>query len=533
MPSRHNKRLAALALPLVAALCALPSLTAGATGPTTLTFAPNVTAYTGDYGEPGLSIDGNNVYATTPGDGGAVWGVSRDGGLTWTKKPTVRPPSGQVHGAAPGSDSDVAIGPDGNVYAGDLTIDGIEVSRSTDHGETFPQQTFVDTNLTADREWLAVDGRGDEATVYVAWHELSTGTMLIKRSTDGGKTFDLYPTLLYSQPTTAGESARNGTSIGGISTDGHGHVYISYGVSRLDTLPGAGVSPFISQIVVASSSDYGKTWKDVTVNPGYADANYGNFWMATGVDTGGNVYAVYSGRNHDATDPMQVFLQASADHGDTWSAPYVVSPPGGNSLFGWVAGGGPGVAVVAWYHTDADDKNASGIEWVTQVAQVRGLATGTPTVYRGTASDHVMHTGGICTFGILCGVIPNTSDDRTLLDFFKVTVAPDGMAAVVFSDNGDGRRDVTFAKQSGGPSAFVVSAPATGGSVGATGGTKSGSGRSGGSGSGSGGSGSGGSHLPATGLGGAGAAGVVAFAGLLFAGAALLRRRVTGTPARG
>jgi hypothetical protein len=527
MPNRRILGLCAAAV----ALCALPSLGAGAAGPATLTFAPNVTAYSGDYGEPGLSVHGSNVYATTPGSGGAVWAYSRDDGLHWTKGPTVKPPAGQVHGAAPGSDSDVAVGTDGTVYVGDLTIDGIEVSRSDDGGVTFPQQVFVDTNLTADREWLAVDGTGDEAIVYVAWHELATGTMLVKRSTDGGKTFDLTPTLVYSQPTTTGESVRNGTSIGQISTDSHGHVYISYGVTRLDTTNTAYVTLPISQIVVSVSSDYGKTWHDVTANPGYADSNFGNFWMATAVDSGGTVYAVYSGRQHDATDPMQVFLQASSDHGETWTAPYVVSPPGGNSLFGWVAGGGPGVAVVAWYHTDAADKNTNGIEWVTQVAQVRGLATGTPTVYRGTASDHVMHTGGICTFGILCGVIPNTSDDRTLLDFFKVTVAPDGMAAVVFSDNGDGRHDVTFAKQSGGPSAFVVSAPATGGSVGATGGTKSGSGGSGAGGSGSGGSGSGGSHLPATGLGGAGVAGVVAFAGLLFAGAALLRRRVTGAPA--
>ena len=507
------RRFLLLALPVLA----LPSLAAGAATTGTLTFGPNVTVYSGDYGEPGLAIHGSNVYATTPGDGGAVWAVSRDGGATWTKKPTVKPPASETHGAAPGSDSDVAVGPDGNVYVGDLTIDGIEVSRSTDGGETFTRQTFVDTNLTADREWIAVDGRGDEAIVYVAWHELSTGTMLLKRSTDGGQTYDLYPTLLYSQPTTVGESVRNGTSIGQIATDGQGHVHISYGVSRVDTTPGTTLVP-ISKIVVASSSDFGKTWTDVVVNDGFADANYGNFWMATAVDTGGTVYAAYSGFDH-AGERMKVYLQASADHGATWSPPYVVSPPDGHSLFGWVAGGGPGVAVAAWYHTDAPDKDANGIEWVTQVAQVRGLAAGTPTaVYRGTASDHVMHTGGICTFGILCGLVPGTSDDRSLLDFFKVTVAPDGMAALTFSDNGDGRRDVTFAKQSGGPSAFAVSAPSTGG--------KGGTGSSGSPGSGPG--GSGGSRIPSTGIGGLGATGLATAGAALLGTGAVLRRRRTG-----
>jgi hypothetical protein len=533
MPIPRRLALAA-AVPLVLAACVLPTLASSVAAAPSLTFAPNVTVYSGSYGEPGLAFHEQNVYVTTPGDGGAVWGVSRDDGKTFEKRPTVKPPAGQTQGVASGSDSDVATGPDGTVYVGDLTIDGIEVSRSVDGGKTFPQQVFLNTNAAADREWLAVDGSGDEAIVYVAWHELASGTMLLKRSTDGGKTFDTVPHLLYSQGTTAGESARNGTSIGSVSTDGKGHVYVSYGVTRLDTTGTQYVTPTISQIVVAVSGDYGVTWKDVTVNPGYADANYGNFWMATAVDQAGIVYATYSGRDHDATDPMRVYLQASSDFGATWTEPFVVSPEGGNSLFGWVAGGGPGVAVVAWYHTDAADKNVPTITWVTQVAQVRGLAgtaTGTPTgtgaakvaaaapvVYRGTASDHVMHTGGICTFGILCGVIPNTSDDRSLLDFFKVTVAPDGMAAVVFSDNGDGRKDVTFAKQNGGPSAFTAKPPSTGGRPpGGSGG--SGSGGSGGAG------GSGGGSMPATGL---DTATLLGAAGLLLAAAAVLRRRAVG-----
>jgi uncharacterized membrane protein YgcG len=530
------RRLRLLAGPLVLAACALPTLASRAATTPTLTFGPNVTAYTGDYGEPGIAIHEQNVYVTTPGDGGAVWGVSRNGGTTFAKKPTVKPPPGQNQGVLSGSDSDVAVGTDGTVYVGDLTIDGIEVSRSNDGGTTFPQQVFVNTDAAADREWLAVDGVGDEAIVYVAWHELATGTMFVKRSVDGGKTFDNVPHLLYSNPQTGGESAHNGTSIGQVSTDGRGHVYVSYGVTRLDTPPGSAVTPFISKIIVAVSADYGVTWKDVVVNPGYTDANYGNFWMATAVDKSGIVYATYSGRDHDATDPMRVYLQASVDNGDTWTEPFVVSPEGGNALFGWVAGGGPGVAVVAWYHTDAEDKNLPAIEWHTQVAQVRGLVatpppgaafavapgvtqTGVPVVYRGTASDHVMHTGGICTFGILCGVVPNTSDDRSLLDFFKVTVAPDGMAAVVFSDNGDSRQDVTYAKQVGGPSAFPP--PATGGTGGDTGGT-GGAGGAGGGGSGGGGGAGGGGGLPATGLDLAALAGA---AGALLVTAAVLRRR--------
>jgi hypothetical protein len=458
-----RRRLRWLAIPLLFAVALVAAPASSTPVVPTLKFSKNIAAYEhSSYGEPGLA-DGptGEVYVTTPGDGGAVWGRSLNSGKSFELLPTVRPPAGQGRGASPGSDSDVAVSRDGQVFVGDLTIDGIEVSRSRDKGKTFPLQTFVDTRATADREWLAVDGVGNEAIVYVAWHELSTGTMLVVTSQDAGKTFGL-PVPLYSSPQTLIESAHNGTSIGQIATDGKGHAYVNYGVTRIDTASAKyGTSP-ISKIVVASSSDYGKTWRDVVANPGYPAANYGNFWMASAVDRAGNVFITYAGRNNDAVDPQRVYLQASKDHGTTWTEPIVVSPPVGNSLFAWVAGGGNDVAVVGWYHTDAKDKDAS-VDWVVQMAQVRGLLAGKPRIIRGTASDHVMHHGGICTLGIFCGVLPGSSSDRSLLDFFKVSVDPrTGMAEVVFSDNYE-TRQVTYARQINGPSAYDTSF--TGGDV--------------------------------------------------------------------
>jgi hypothetical protein len=446
---------ALLGLGLLVAVAA-PVVPAGADDalPGPITFGQNKIAYTTDYGEPGLDIapDGT-IYVTTPGSGGARWSRSDNLGVSWTTSKVVKPP-GAPQTLTSGSDSDVAVAADGTVYMADLTIDGIEVSKSTDKGATFPQQTFIP--FSADREWLATDGPHGE-TVYCAWHELATGTMLVEVSTDCGKTFGA-PHPIYSQPATVAESAHNGTSIGGISTDGAGGVSILYGVTRPDTTDTTYGTPPISEIHMGMSRDSGATWSDVTVNPGAADANFGMFWMSSGVDTAGNLYAVYSGYAHKG-EPDHVWLQESTDKGATWTAPYRVDDEGGNDLFGWVAGGGPGVAVVAWYHTDNVSKDANDSQWIVNVAQVRGLTTPAPHNETVAASNHIMHVGGICTLGIFCGVLPGSSSDRTLLDFFKVDVDPTGMVEVVWSENSSGkavggRTGVGFARQAGGESAL-------------------------------------------------------------------------------
>jgi hypothetical protein len=328
----------------------------------------------------------------------------------------------------------------------------------------------VFVNGTSDREWLGVDGPHGE-DVYLTYHEIGTGTMLFSASHDRGDTFSPQ-TVIYSQPTTVAQSAHNGTSIGNITVDPHGYLYVTYGTTRLTTTDTTYGSPPISSIQISISKDKGASWHDVDVNPGADDANYGNFWMSNAVDSAGNVYAVYSGYAHKG-EPMHVWLQESRDHGETWSKPYAVDNvltgrPVGQDLFGWVAGGGPGVAVVSWYHTDAANKDADGIDWVVPVAQVRKLDTATPQVVYGIASDHSVHHGPICTLGTFCGILPGSSSDRSLLDFFKVAVAPDGMPEVVWSDNnridGGAKTGVGFARQVGGLSAFaptVTSAPRT------------------------------------------------------------------------
>ena len=507
---RGMRRPLLLAACLLAGSAALAVPAHSSTARTGLTFGKNTYAYTADYGEPSIAISPTGtVYASTPGDNGAVLARSDDKGATWTKLPTAVSTATQA--ALKGGDSDVVVAKDGTVYAADLNVDGITVFRSTDKGRTFPQQAFI--NSTSDREWLAVTGPHGE-NVYVVWHEIATGTMLGAVSHDSGKTFGV-PQVLYSNPGTTAESAHDGTAIGGVSTDSHGRVFVTYATSLLTTTDTTYGTPPVNSIHISVLDPEATSWTDYPVNPGTPDANYGNFWMASSVDKGDNVYAVYSGYAHKG-EPMHVWLQESTDHGRTWTKPFAVDSvlPGaeGQDLFGWVAGGGDGVAVVSWYHTASPNKDADGIDWTVPVAQVRGLTSGHPSVVYGLASDHSVHHGPICTLGTFCGILPGSSTDRSLLDFFKVAVGPDGMPAVTWSDNnrvdGAAKTGVGYARQVGGPSAFRTTLPAGTAPRVSVPGTPTATGR-----------GSSG-HLAATGLGGA-----VPLAALaLLAGALVVRR---------
>jgi hypothetical protein len=447
--------LALLAVPVVGLAVLAP--TSGAATRAPLTFGTNTYPYVANYGEPGIAVSPTGtVYVSTPGDGGAVLARSDNQGRTWVKLKTAKTNAKQA--ALTGGDSDVIVARDGSVYAADLNGDGITVFRSTDKGVTFPQQTFI--NFSADREWLATTGPHGE-NVFVVWHELATGTMLAETSHDKGKTFGP-PEVVYSNPQTIAESAHDGTSIGGVSTDAAGRVFVSYATSRMTTTDTTYGTPPVNTVKMSVRDPETGRWTDHLVTAGADDANYGNFWMASAVDRGGYVYAVYSGYAHKG-QPMHIWLQRSTDHGVTWTAPYAVDNalpgPTGQDLFGWVAGGAKGVAVVSWYHTTASNKDLTTIDWRVAVAQVRNLGTAKPSVLWGYASDHSVHHGAICTLGLFCGILPGSSSDRSLLDFFKVAVMPNGQPIVSWSDNNrvddGGRTGVGVARMVAGPSAYV------------------------------------------------------------------------------
>src|ERR1041385_8345368 len=80
-----------------------------------------------------------------------------------------------------------------------------------------------------------------------------------------------------------------------------------------------------------------------------------------------------------------------------------------------------------------------------------------------SGQPYVTHKGGICNLGLLCSL---NGGDRSLADFFQVSIGPDGLANVSFADNGPfplpgGNPDISqsgthteFARQTSGPLAL-------------------------------------------------------------------------------
>jgi len=132
-------------------------------------------------------------------------------------------------------------------------------------------------------------------------------------------------------------------------------------------------------------------------------------------------------------------------------------------VFRWTAAGGGGRIAVVWSrgsggaagseskYRDPGDANTT---WTVAAAQITGASSTKPTVasYSETVSP-VIHTGDICQNGINCDVL---GGDRTLLDFFEVSIDTAGRANIAYaSDAGSpGTASVGYIRQNTGASAW-------------------------------------------------------------------------------
>jgi hypothetical protein len=174
------------------------------------------------------------------------------------------------------------------------------------------------------------------------------------------------------------------------------------------------------------SADFGRSWSErfvANIRTGSTTCSVA-LSPVTAVDAAGTVYVVWSAGDPalptglKEAETLVVFLSYSLDHGQTWTAPRVISNPAKDSRMPWITAGAPGRVSVAWY------ENTRGLpgetvpdEWNVRLWESVTADSERPesvTILLNTAPSHL---GTICTSGLTC-----SASDRSLLDFFEITL---------------------------------------------------------------------------------------------------------------
>ena len=415
--------------------------------------------------EPSISVDKKgNIAVCAPGSpGGTQLWLSKDDGHSFDYTHT------EGNG---GGDCEIHFLPDGRLVNSDLAITTSYISVSEDGGHTWRQTD--DAGQEQDRQWFASFDQG-EPTLYHVYHGIVEEYEFFVKSTDGGETWSL-PVLINSADQFAGPPgviAKPGdtaslvdqgynTFSGPMVVDQKtGDLYVAYSISNAQSNVAAihGFGPTRGVVVAHSPSGDLGTWTNryaaVTNDPAPTGGTVNGAifpWLA--IDDAGTVYVIF---NSSVGGTFHTYYAYSTDKTETWSEPIKVdaNPDGvGGTVYAVGQGGTPGVLDLAWMSSSkglGPDDLAN--EWHVDFAQIRNAGTATPQITRSRVSDHIIHKGQICQMGLLCV----TGGDRSLGDFFELAIGPDGMAQIVWADNGreDEPREVYWAKQTSGASAFA------------------------------------------------------------------------------
>ena len=277
------------------------------------------------HSETSIAVNGNNIIISFNEFNFNGYGVSTDGGNTWSHRRTPDPPNGFNLG-----DGVVAFGPNGECYYAGLafvpantggTKSIIGVAKSTNNGATF--STPFDASTTAsnttdmlDKEWIAVDRTNSafKGNVYASWTDftLSGSFINFSRSTNGGSTFEP-PIPLSLQD---GSRVVQG-SVPAVAPNGDLYVAFSDGHSS------------IGGIGIVKSTDGGKTFsaeKKVASVIGSSTLTGGggvrtNSFPSVTIDDRGTVHMVYGSLTLSQLDRSDIFYVRSTDGGATFGSP--------------------------------------------------------------------------------------------------------------------------------------------------------------------------------------------------------------------
>src|SRR5438093_586762 len=267
----------------------------------------------------------------------------------------------------------------------------------------------------------------------LAYSSHSLGNITTRRTASGLTLYSIFETP---------DSPADNTNQALAGTANYNRVYEAVGTVTADTAP-----PVIS-------------WRNYEIYHGPLGARYDRIFPVTAVDNAGGVYAFWSDGNH-----IDYKVDATGTGWRPSKAPSRINNPSGvnTALMPWAQAGAAGIVDVVFFGASGgagaqpnpqDDPNNV---WNAYFAQSIN-AGGSFTVSK--ASDHVIHHGPLCIDGLGCN-LSNPPRDRTLLDFFQVSIDPtNGAADVTFADDhaAPGTAVVYFTRQCTGTSATTGSA---------------------------------------------------------------------------
>jgi hypothetical protein len=371
-------------------------------------------------------------------------------------------------GVAPGGgDADIAVNaPDPNNSAipnlafSSLTLaPGVTATHSRNRGDTF----FTPPNVVAalvpgdDRMWN--DAVDDPSTVYISYHDVATFNIEVQRSNDGGLTYvagageaidtATLPAAGSLAPTDSANTAAQ-IKVDNSSCPSKGNLYVAFtapdnATENTNGGPQRSVYVGVSTDAGLNAPTFTFTDHKVFTSPaGSQGATNGNnnIFPALAVDNFGNAYTVWS-------DNTNIFLSSSSDLGNTWTAPVRVNTDGTvgkANVFPWVAADAYGHVVVTWLGaniagnsnnvsvmqpTCTDGTTGCWAQWNVYASESFNGNAATPAFTQHIASDHVMHSGTVCTGGTGC----SNGDSRSLADFFQVALDTQHRANIAYSDD--------------------------------------------------------------------------------------------------
>ena len=406
------------------ALCLLVLLGVAGSAVAVPDFSPQarVGYTTGDQWEPAVAADGRgHVYILYPQYGSVpdcpsctapsiALSVSNDNGLTWQPSHALLPfATGQF-------DPQIVVDPVDRqtVYASWLQNNkrDIIVARSSDFGRTWNLSLAKRGGDDADKPVLAVRGRD----VYVGFNHEEA--FFVAASHDFGETFTT---------TSVSSDIGPGWSLaGGATVDPAGNVFFGWTAYVRHDLPSRPVSVYVSR-----SSDGGRTWTTTLLDLSSAppdchaagcQTGYLGAQIALASDASGTLYAAWNAGASNG-GPERIYFSSSTTAGASWSARAELSraPVGTESCFPAIAAGASGDIRVAWMDartTDARNhplwntfyrsSTNGGATWSAE-ARISGPARG---------YDYVLSNGFRFPFG----------------DYFNLAIDSDGMTHAVWGE---------------------------------------------------------------------------------------------------